>query len=321
MKIYISTLIIFFSTFNLFSQYKIASKSVMGKKTVITTKYDKGFVVKSNNERLEGTIQLKVVNNDTVEVRFKNEAKEKTKFKRAQLKSFGLISLVSDKRVAKIAEKNFNPGAIVTNNGDTLEGELALRFSLNPGESIGRKWFVHKVLFAKDNGEYITYTAKDIKQLSQRINGVENVYVRYKDGFTKQLEYGDLELFRNPYSTSQNSLATGLIREVQQDLAEEAAKQTLKSAIRNGNGTLEDVKNNYEAVNSADISVSRKEYLVRKKGELEFTVLSKDNYSKWAESYFKRCNSFTDLESKKQKSLTKWANLLEGISFHNKNCK
>ncbi|MGY5353174.1 hypothetical protein ACXGQW_11575 [Wenyingzhuangia sp. IMCC45533] len=321
MKTVFLYLLILTSSLSISAQYQISSKSVVGKKTTITTKYDRGFVVKSDGSRLDGLIKLKIVNNDTVEVRYKNDAKKKFKFKRAQLKNFGLKSLISDNKTSRTAEKNFNSGYIINNNNEKKEGKVALRFVLNPGEAIGRKWFVYKVLFDKGNGEYDTYVAKDLKAVGQNVEGTQNTYVKYKDGFTKQIQKGELELFRNPYSNSENKLANSLIKDVQQDLAEEVAKQTVKSAIKNGKGTLSDAVNNYNAVNSADISIKRKEYLVRKKGTDTFEVLSKKNYKDWSQKIFENCNAFSELEKKGQKKLTKWDNLVEGISFYNNQCK
>lgn len=311
--------LLFFS-FEGFSQYKIASSSVSGKKTVLVTKYDKGYVITSDNKRLEGLIQLKIINGDTTEVRYKNASKEKTKFKREQVKSYGLITLLKDARIAKIKEKNFNPGFIITNEGNKKKGKIALRFSLNSGETIGRKWFVYKVLFSEGGDDYTTYTAKDLKTVMQNIDNTENIYERYEDGFTRLINKGVIELYQNPYSTSENDFASGLVKQVQQDVAEEVAKATLKNAVKTGKGDLQNVKDNYTAVNSADISVSRKEYLVREVGKETFIILSKDNYNEWSRQLFTGCNAFKQLEDKEQKKIIKWKNLIEGVSFFNKKC-
>jgi len=321
MKSKIFFVILLFFCLKSIAQYKIASTSVMGKKTVVVTKYDKGFVVKTDNARLEGLIQLKIVNEDTIEVRYKDASKKKTKFKREELKSYGLITLVEDVRVAKVTEKNFNPGYVITNDGQKKEGSVAFRFAIESGAEIGRRWFVRKVLFAQQEEEYSTYTVDDIKTVVQIIDNNEVLYERYQNGFTKLLNKGDLELYQNPYSTSENSFATGLISEVQQDVAEEVAEATLRTAIKTGKGSLENVKDNYDAVNSADISVSKKEYLVREKGTDTFIILSSNMYTEWAQEYFSTCEAFNKLEAKEQKTLVKWKNITDGISFFNENCR
>jgi len=58
------------------AQYQVLSKNT-GAKTTITTTWADGYVTKPSGERLEGQIQLKVVNNDTVEVRYRNSKKKK----------------------------------------------------------------------------------------------------------------------------------------------------------------------------------------------------------------------------------------------------
>lgn len=303
----------------LLSQYKVASKSVSGKKTVVLTQYDKGYVVKADGQRMEGTIQLKIINNDTVEVKLKDAQKEKFKFNRLDLSSFGLISMMSDAKIAKFPAKNFNPGYIIGSDGTKKEGKVALRFTLVDGEQ-GLRYFAKRILFESGGGQYVTYTADDnIIMVGQQIDGAENVYELYKDGFTRQLSVGALVLMQNPYSTSTNELASGLISEAQDDLAEEVAKATLKNEIKNG-GDLENVVDNYEAVKSADLSVSRKEYLVRSEGSNQITILTIKSFREWAEQLFASCSAYNNLEKSEQKAKTQWKNAIESIAFYNASC-
>lgn len=320
MRLFIVLPLILLNAFPLLAQYEVASTSVTGKKTVTLTRYDKGFVVKTNGERLEGKIQLKVVNNDTTEIRFKDISKKKIKFSRFDLNSFGLISMMADAREAKFPAKNFHPGYIITGDGEKKEGKLALRFTMVDGEQ-GLRFFAKRVLFEKGGGEYTTFTAdNNIQKVVQNIDGKENVYELYKDGFTRHLRVGALVLMRNPYSTSENSLASGLISEVQDDLAEEVAKASLKNEIKRGDGDLQNVADNYEAVKSADLTVMRREYLVKTQGSNEMTILTADNFEKWAEQLFASCSAYGSLEKGEKKKMTRWKNTLDAIDFYNNSC-
>lgn len=299
----------------LYAQYQVAGKTVAGKKTIITTKYDKGYVVKINNERLEGQIQLKIVNGDTTEIRIKT-VDGKQKISRTTLLDYGLMQFVEDLKTAKVEEKNFNAGYIVLKNGDKLSGNIALRYSMNPGESIGRNWFVRKVLFETSNGQYNTYTTKEAELIVQDVDGVKSEYMAYKDGFSKILVDGALTLVQNPYSNSQNEIANAFIDDLKTGVAKEAAKATLKNG-----GDLNDVVNNYDNVAGADIGVTKKEYLVKSAASSEFVVLSKENFKEWAQRQFVSCDAYQQLDKAAQKDLDDWNKIEAVIQFYNDSCR
>ncbi|WP_370088793.1 hypothetical protein [Ekhidna sp.] len=267
-------------------QYTVKSKMVSGKKEIITTNYIKGYVVDGSGKEYEGEIQLKIVNTDTTEIRYKGPNKEKLKFDRMKILDYGPAKLlVSEvKNDYKNEIQNFHPGYIVLSNGKKVEGMVASR-KRELAESDGTKMLGPiGVKFADESEEITEYMGADfeVSYYMQNINGEEYHFVNAHGVYvTVENPNGRFSYFRNPKPTHVREGATNLTRyaveEVTEELAEEAAQATAQKSFESsmnsgeslstsvGNATA-DAMNVYNgirgAVNTEDMTITFREYYI-----------------------------------------------------------
>lgn len=269
-----------------FGQYTVKSKMLSGKKEIITTNYIKGYVVDESGKQMDGEIQLKIVNTDTVEIRFKSDSGDKMKFDRMKILDYGpaklLVSEVKNDYHNEI--QNFHPGYIVLTNGKKVEGMVASR-KRELAESDGSKMLGPiGVKYADESEEITEYMGKDfeVSYYMQKINGVENHFVNTHGVYvTVENPNGRFSYFRNPKPTNVREGATNLTRyavdEVTEELAEEAAQAVAQKSFENnvnsgqslstsvGNATA-DAMNVYNgirgAVNTEDLTITFREYYI-----------------------------------------------------------
>src|SRR5215831_10634257 len=117
-----------------YAQYQILSTNT-GSKTTIITIWADGYVVNTSGVRFEGQIQLKVVNNDTVEVRYRNSQKEKKEYPRTEIKSFGRM-IDPNAHPSKNPRFNFQPGYVFLSNGTKLEGKIRTSNAVPNGNQV-----------------------------------------------------------------------------------------------------------------------------------------------------------------------------------------
>ncbi|TRX58203.1 hypothetical protein FNH22_14160 [Fulvivirga sp. M361] len=234
----------------LFGQYTVKSTMTAGKKQITTTNYIKGYVVLSSGQRKDGKISLKVVNTDTVEIRYQGNNKEKMKFKRLDLLDYGPANLLLSevKNDYKDVSKNFHPGYIILKDGQKKTGKIASR-KRDVKESDGTKVYGPiGVKYVGENDEVIEYRGKTftVSYYMQNIGGEEqhylNVYGTYIRVFNPR---GRFSYYRNSRPTHVREGTTNLVKGVaesaQQELAESAAKGAAKRSFERSMKNGEDL--------------------------------------------------------------------------------
>ncbi|UXX77716.1 hypothetical protein N7E81_10080 [Reichenbachiella carrageenanivorans] len=203
------------------AQYKIASTTVSGKKTIIKTKYDNGYLVLKNGTSYVGEIQLKVENQDTVEIKLVDDQKAKYKFDRAEVDYFGL-GIKPDKKPAYIPNKApmaqsspkaiestgkfpFQPETITEVTQLTTEGAVnafndgVVKTSKNelknlqPGYALfndGRKYvgkiaqFKRDFIYVDEKNNYKEFVLEglDLNHIMQEVNGQKRAFTSLRQG-------------------------------------------------------------------------------------------------------------------------------------------
>ncbi|MEP0986134.1 hypothetical protein [Ekhidna sp.] len=166
------------------SQYTVKSQIISGSRSVVITNYTEGHIIEASGQRMDGKIALKVINEDTVEVRYKSPSGSKIKFNRSSLQGFDIVrSLVSEvKNDYKNPIKNFHSGYIIFSSGKRKEGLVA---SVNQtlGTSDGSKANGPvNVKYAGQNNEIYEYPASSYKvtYYMQNIDGEEHHFKNVK---------------------------------------------------------------------------------------------------------------------------------------------
>ncbi|MEQ6121074.1 hypothetical protein [Reichenbachiella sp. MALMAid0571] len=288
-----------------FCQYKVQSTMTSGKKQITTTQYDDGYVILNTGDRKEGLLQLKIVNNDTTEIRIKFEDKSKAKFSRYDVSEFGLNSMTTDDiREAKNPVKNFHPGYLILESGEKVEGKVACR---NVENEINQSFVKTKIMLENSNGEVTIYTPENLKLAFQSIEDMDVIHEKYKTVMVERILTGKFIVMRNPFPTTKNEFASALAESTKDDLNEELVKESFKS----GND-LNEIKENYETIDSAEINIFQKEYLVKKSGMEDYLILTKKNYKDWATNAFRDCSD--------DNSHLRYNNIEEALAYYNQNC-
>ncbi len=304
MKFFVLTLLLSIPSIA-FCQYKTQSSMTSGKKQITTTQYDDGYVILNTGDRKEGKLQLKVVNNDTTEIRMKFEDKSKAKYSRYDVSEFGLNSMTTDDlREAKNPVKNFQPGYLILESGDKVEGKIACR---NAEDEINQGFVKTKIMVENDNGEVTVYNPEDLKLAFQSIDGMDVIHEKYKTVMVERLLTGEFIVMRNPFPTTKNEFASALAESAKDDLNEELVKESFKA----GND-LKEIKENYESIDGAEINIYQKEYLVKSSEMEDYQILTKKNYKDWARDVFQGCSD--------DNSHLKYNNIEEALAFYNQNC-
>ena len=208
-----------------------------GKGTTIVTNSIRGYVELVGGKRLEGMVQLKVLNEDTVEVRIvPNGEKKKQKFLRAEVASFmGVMMLQDIKNDYKNPVKNFHPGSIYMDNGEEKKGKVAMSMR-EPAEHDGSKVYGPvRVKYANENDEVTISKAEgsNVIYVIQNVSGQENHYIRVGRQFIPVGNpKGRFSYFRNPNPTHVREGATGLSQAAAERLEDEASAALARAAAK-----------------------------------------------------------------------------------------
>jgi hypothetical protein len=288
--------------FCLCAQYTVSSKSMTPKKTVIITRFEKGFIVMNAGNRKEGEIQLKVENEDTVEVRIKYPDNTKETYSRNTLKTFGLASSVA---VSENERSTFQKGFVII-NGERKEGMVALVF--NPGS---KEYFPNAIRF-KSSGDEVVFSPEtsSIEVVGQMIRDNEEIYHPFQDGYSMIIRSGKIILAQNPYPTTKNKLLS--------KVADAARDYAAKEA--NVNKMTEQERADYERAKEADMNIYYDEYLVKVEGG-DFEVITRDNFDKWADQLFIGCVAFKQSDDKKKDQLKDIKYISNTVNFYNTKCQ
>jgi len=270
------------------AQYQVLSKNT-GNKTTITTTWADGYVVKPSGERLEGQIQLKVVNNDTVEVRYRNSKKEKTEFQRAAIKSFGRM-IDPNAHLSKNLRFNFQPGYVILSNGTKLEGKIRTSNAVPNGKQIT---FPDVIQYADAQNNLREFNNTQAAGATFMIGTSEVSYEKYENGFLEQLVKGSLIVLSNPHPTTEAEFATDVARAVDSAVTKKPS----------------------------DAVVMREEFLVHKAGDPNYTAITPHNHESWVEKLMSSCNAFTPVDHQSRTKMLTWSGWMDAVRFYNEHCK
>ena len=221
-------------------QWTTGSTMTSSKGKTIVTNWIRGYVVLNNGIKKEGEVQLKVLNQDTVEVRIKPAGGKKEKYARDQVSKFYGVVLIKDlKNDYKKPEKNFHPGKIFLVNGEERVGKVAAKMR-EAYEVDGSKIYGPVgVKFANENEEVVAYraTSNQVEYFIQTIDGTDNHYIRVGRQFIKVGNpTGRFSYFRNPNPTHVREGTTNFVKssveQVGQEVAEEAAQAAAKQSFK-----------------------------------------------------------------------------------------
>lgn len=227
------------------AQYTAASRMLSSGKEVIITNWIRGTVELNSGLKREGEIQLKVVETDTVEIRFRKKGEKKAKYTRAEVSRFKGVLLIGDvKSDYKDESKNFHPGYMLLQNGERWDGKVAARIK-EPHESQYKNHGPIAVKFANENGEVSFWwaKAKEVEYYVQVVNGQENHYVAVFDNYLKVGNpTGRFSYFRNTRPThireGMTNMAKGAAQsvtdEIAKSVAEAAAKKSMEASLAQG---------------------------------------------------------------------------------------
>lgn len=285
----------------LFGQYRVASKSGTPKKMFTLTKYDAGWVIMKDGTRKEGDLQIKVLNDtDTVEVRLKSDA-GKEKWKRAEVQSFGLNDMTySGQELADTSMGSANrmtPGYIII-DGQKIEGSLVLQNE--PGNMI-RYWMKQWVVFEAEGQEAKKYFPGDLELVMRNDEGKELIYYPYKEYFLQEMGNGGLVYTQNPYPTVVNKMASMAAGSVAADVNEDLS------------AAAEDPDTEVSGPGVQVGNVYYKEFMVKKPGDSDWTIINKKNFKDLAPSVFSDC-------SMDPKMYKKWSSIKKAIDYYVANC-
>lgn len=249
------------------AQWKANSTMQGGKGTTIVTNSIRGYVELVGGKRMEGMVQLKVLNEDTVEVRIvPNGEKKKQKYLRADVASFAGVMMLQDlKNDYKNPVKNFHPGTIYMENGDEKKGRVAMGMREATEHDGSKVYGPIRVKYANDNDEVSVEMAvnTNIVYVIQTINGIDTHYIKVGRQFiVVGNPTGRFSYFKNPNPTHVREGTTNFtkaaIQEVGQEIAEEAAKAAAKKSLEESQRRGEDLGQSIgnatvAAMNTADV--------------------------------------------------------------------
>lgn len=297
------------------AQWEMATNTVGDKKTVYTTKFQKGYVKDMNGLERVGEIKIKVVNNDTVEVTFQDDA-GKTKFPRLDLQSFGLRLKPADlKNDFKDTRKNFNPGYIINAEGKRMEGQLAIRYQDEETKSEGKltvqKWTVYSLLFAQNDGYVILYMPAQVKEFGMTDGTEKRVYDQYQSVWTERLVDGPIKVWKNPFPTTKNKLANFAAGAASNAATNKAAEVAIDNDVKMtsaGGGS------------SSGDGMFKLEYIILKKGSTEPEIINEKALDEWVARTLASCEAYQNLSDKAKKKEYGYNNLDKVVKLYNEKC-
>ncbi|MBK9282845.1 MAG: hypothetical protein IPM51_00835 [Sphingobacteriaceae bacterium] len=162
------------------------------------TKDRKGYVILNDEKRIEGMLHLNKVNNVLDEIVIKNDVDGKKVFSPAEVSHYGLIPTISDitKNGTVIHDdigRNFQKGFYTKTDDSKTEGWMAFMKANDIPRSDA---VIYHTLFYTANQEDAlnVVPANDLKEVTQIINGVNVVFIKYKDGFVEQSKIASLSV-------------------------------------------------------------------------------------------------------------------------------
>ena len=270
------------------AQYQILSSNT-GSKTTITTVWADGYVVNTSGVRFDGQIQLKVVNKDTVEVRYRNSKKEKKEYPRAEVKSFGR-TIDPNARLSKNPRFNFQQGYVELSNGTILEGKIRTNNAVPNGNQVS---FPDVIQYADAQNNLKQFNNNQASGATFTVGSTQVSYEKFENGFLEQLLKGPLVVLHNPHPTTQAEFATDVAKAIDSSVTKKPS----------------------------DAVVMREEYLVHKSGDTNYTVITPHNHQSWVENLMSTCKDFNIVDHSSRSKMLTWAGWMDAVRFYNEHCK
>lgn len=328
---------------SVFSQYTLGGSNG----STVSTRYQTGYVVLPSDEKLQGKIQLKIDDGDTVKISIKTFDKKKYKYTRNEIKSFGLELTRAD-----FKREDFNPGQITLVDGTVKEGNVVViktainkpmtnpnssaRMSSSGAETSGLgeytappqklkcpttkmpdntdhytgKWSYKTVYFEDENGKVTPYYASHIWKVTQTRGDKTLEWNRYALDLLPIVEKGKFNLIRDPYPEVYSKEKT-----------EAAQKKQSKAAktISNDKQSITSARNQI-AVDMATQKVAPQyddEWIIIDENGVAFELNSK-SFKGWMDRNANYCNAYNERSNKLQ--LNKYSEVRKIVEFLNENC-
>jgi formylglycine-generating enzyme required for sulfatase activity len=181
--------------------WKGPAKEKKGKE-IRESKWQPGYVLLKDSERLVGKIRVTAIDGRIAEVEVNPDGKRKKTYSTKELKSFGLILSVADiENDRGEPTVKFGPGTLELSDGRLLEGIL--------GAASLKNGVVYSISYAPDRNENLTsYFSHNVNRAEINIDGIPMEYLAGKDGFSKiptLAEYRTIhheDVSRNPHKGS-----------------------------------------------------------------------------------------------------------------------
>lgn len=201
-----------------------------------TTGFKKGYVVLTSGERKDGQVNYRIStpNREILLIRFK-AGKFKASYQPDQLEDHGQIVLIAEeKNNYKDATRNFNPGYIITDEGEKVMCRVAGR-KKEPHESQYKNYGPVAVKVANENDEVSIHWANKRKVVYyvQEVEGKERHYINVYDYFVEvENPAGRFSYFKNPRPTHINESATNFTKSLAMAIEERTTKIAAAAAAK-----------------------------------------------------------------------------------------
>lgn len=201
----------------------------------------------------------------------------------------------------------FQKGTLRLKNSESLIGEIRQKMTF-------AKWYSDSIYVKTNEQEIKVFGPDSVDSFTQVIDGEERAFINVQDVFVEKLFDGnEYVLYRNPFP-SENKLLTAVAKSATIVGADQVATQKAKNQFRKDVKKDKSIGNVADAYSNAkntqietfkqgvemtsDISIKRKEFVVRSKTTGEKVVLGKNKYKKWLKDQAEKCSNLTSDEIK-----------------------
>ena len=197
----------------------------------------------------------------------------------------------------------FQKGTLILKNAESLSGEIRQKRVLT-------KWYADSIYVKTEEDELKIFGPDSVQSFTQVIDGEEHAFTNIQNVFVEKLFDGNKYLlYQNPFP-SENKLVTALAKTATIVAADQVATQKARNQFKRDvkdDTSIGELVDSYsdaketqietfkEGVEmSGDISISKKEYVVRLKSTGEEFILDKNKYKKWLKKQASDCSNLTE---------------------------
>lgn len=313
----------------------------------VSTKYQTGYVILPDGKKLVGKIQLHIKSGDTLKVHIKTINKDKFKYDRAEISSFGLELTKED-----FKKEDFFPGQITLVDGTLKNGNIAvstdpinrpkeINMSAIDSKSISTtrnglgdysppsselkcsntelpenadnytsKWSYQTVYFEDHTGRVTPYYASHICKVTINKDEKTIEWVRYANGLYRVLSTGRFTLIHDPYPEVYSESKTAAAQQKQTNFGK---------SLANSNQSASSTQNQM-AIGAATTKVTPQfddEWIIINQNGEAFELNSK-TFKVWMEANIESCPAYK--ERKNKLTLKAYSEAQKIVEFLNKNC-